>query len=102
MVTSWPNSEGSCRSRLSGFNEINGRHEETRTPDLYRVKVRFTTTYNNFHVSGKLRSTSTYVEDRRIAGWNQGLENWEQGEIPLLYFKSGCSPAESDQSAWPA
>ena len=28
-----------CRSRLSGFNELNGRHEETRTPDLYRVKV---------------------------------------------------------------
>ena len=27
----------SCRSRLSGFKEINGRHEETRTPDLYRV-----------------------------------------------------------------
>jgi len=25
------------RSRLRGFNEINGRHEETRTPDLYRV-----------------------------------------------------------------
>src|ERR1039458_1879720 len=39
MVTSWANSEESCRSRLSGFNEINGRHEETRTPDLYRVKV---------------------------------------------------------------
>jgi integrase len=39
MVTSWPNSEKSCRSRQSGFNEINGRHEETRAPDLYRVKV---------------------------------------------------------------
>ena len=37
MVTSWANSEGSRRSRLSGFNEIDGRHEETRTPDLYRV-----------------------------------------------------------------
>src|SRR5258708_37954064 len=37
MVTSWANSEGSSRSRRSGFNEINGRHEETRTPDLYRV-----------------------------------------------------------------
>jgi len=22
---------------MSGFNEINGRREETRTPDLYRV-----------------------------------------------------------------
>ena len=28
-----------------------GRHEETRTPDLYRVKVRLTHTYNNFHVT---------------------------------------------------
>jgi hypothetical protein len=24
----------------------------TRTPDLYRVKVRLTHTYNNFHVHG--------------------------------------------------
>src|SRR6266852_1480381 len=31
-----------CRSRLSGFNEINGRHEETRTPDLYRVNFEVT------------------------------------------------------------
>jgi hypothetical protein len=29
-----------------------GRHEETRTPDLYRVKVRLTHTYNNFYVLG--------------------------------------------------
>jgi hypothetical protein len=28
-----------CRSPRSGFNEINGRHVGTRTPDLYRVKV---------------------------------------------------------------
>jgi hypothetical protein len=31
--------EGKLRLRPSGFNKINGRHEETRTPDLYRVKV---------------------------------------------------------------
>ena len=30
----------------------NGRHEGTRTPDLYRVKVRLTHTYNNFYVLG--------------------------------------------------
>jgi hypothetical protein len=36
-MTSWSNWEKSCRWRLSGFNELNGRHEETRTPDLYRV-----------------------------------------------------------------
>ena len=29
-----------------------GRHEETRTPDLYRVKVRLTHTSNNFEVLG--------------------------------------------------
>ena len=28
-----------CRSPRSRFNKTNGRHEETRTPDLYRVKV---------------------------------------------------------------
>ncbi len=37
MVTSRANSEGSCRSRPSGFNEIDGRHDWTRTSDLYRV-----------------------------------------------------------------
>jgi hypothetical protein len=31
-----------CRSRLSRFNKINGRHEETRTPDLYRVNFEVT------------------------------------------------------------
>ena len=37
MVTSWLNSGRRCRWLLSGFNEINGRHVGTRTPDLYRV-----------------------------------------------------------------
>ncbi len=50
MKMSWTNSEGSCRSRPSGLEEVNGRHEETRTPDLYRVKVSLTHTYNNFNV----------------------------------------------------
>jgi hypothetical protein len=30
----------------------NGRHVGTRTPDLYRVKVSLTTTYNNFRERG--------------------------------------------------
>jgi hypothetical protein len=55
MVTSWPNSERTCRSRLSGFNERNGRHEETRTPDLYRD-------------IGPL----TLIQHRRIAGNDLG------------------------------
>jgi hypothetical protein len=38
-VTSWANARTDCREPLSRFNKINGRHEETRTPDLYRVKV---------------------------------------------------------------
>ena len=29
-----------------------GRHEETRTPDLYRVKVHLTNIYNNFRERG--------------------------------------------------
>ena len=37
MVTSWANARAGCREPLSRFNKINGRHEETRTPDLYRV-----------------------------------------------------------------
>src|SRR6266700_581007 len=40
MVTSWVNAGRSCRSRQSGFNEIYGRHDWTRTSDLYRVKSR--------------------------------------------------------------
>jgi hypothetical protein len=28
-----------CFSQRSGLEKRNGRHEETRTPDLYRVKV---------------------------------------------------------------
>ncbi len=32
--------------------EANGRHEETRTPDLYRVKGRILFTYNNLKVAG--------------------------------------------------
>jgi hypothetical protein len=37
MVTSWANAREDFREPLSSFNKINGRHEETRTPDLYRV-----------------------------------------------------------------
>ena len=41
----WPESHG---SRQRGFNEINGRHDWTRTSDLYRVKVRLFNTLNDF------------------------------------------------------
>jgi hypothetical protein len=35
----------------------NGRHEETRTPDLYRVKGHLTITLNNLHpVCGSLNT----------------------------------------------
>src|SRR6476660_9514435 len=37
MVTSWNNAQGNCRRPLSRFNKINGRHDWTRTSDLYRV-----------------------------------------------------------------
>jgi hypothetical protein len=30
-----------------------GRHEETRTPDLYRVKARVTITYSNLQICGR-------------------------------------------------
>src|SRR5437016_632017 len=35
----WSRRPKSCRSPRSRFNEIDGRHVGTRTPDLYRVKV---------------------------------------------------------------
>src|SRR6476660_6487360 len=41
MVTSLSKSRKGCRCLPSRFNEINGRHEETRTPDLYRVNFLF-------------------------------------------------------------
>jgi len=41
MVTNGNRARKDCRKRLSRFNKINRRHEETRTPDLYRVKVPF-------------------------------------------------------------
>src|ERR1700693_5998284 len=37
MMASWSKTRRDCRSPRSRFNKINGRHEETRTPDLYRV-----------------------------------------------------------------
>ena len=39
MVTCWANARADCGEPLSRINKINGRHEETRTPDLYRVNL---------------------------------------------------------------
>jgi hypothetical protein len=41
--------------------ERNGRHEETRTPDLYRVKGHMTNTLNNLHYDRDCLSTRKYV-----------------------------------------
>jgi hypothetical protein len=41
--------------------KINGRHEETRTPDLYRVKARVTITYSNLQICGRPPSTRNDV-----------------------------------------
>jgi hypothetical protein len=38
MLTSWKEISNCWGCLPSRFNEIDGRHEETRTPDLYRVK----------------------------------------------------------------
>jgi hypothetical protein len=40
--------------------EIYGRHEETRTPDLYRVKGKLTCSYNDFQGAVDRISTSKY------------------------------------------
>jgi hypothetical protein len=39
MMASWSKTRRDCRSPRSRFNEIYGRHDWTRTSDLYRVKV---------------------------------------------------------------
>jgi hypothetical protein len=36
-IVSWAKSGRLCFSQRSGLEKRNGRHEETRTPDLYRV-----------------------------------------------------------------
>jgi hypothetical protein len=41
--------------------EINGRHEETRTPDLYRAKGNLTCISNDFEAVVELISTSKYL-----------------------------------------
>ena len=35
----------------------NGRHEETRTTDLYRVNDKITSVFNNLHVTGRKRKS---------------------------------------------
>jgi hypothetical protein len=39
-----------------------GRHEETQTPDPYRVKGRSLFTYNHLKVAGDCQSTQKYAE----------------------------------------
>jgi hypothetical protein len=74
MATSGNSTRKDCRKRLSRFNEINGRHVGTRTPDLYRVKGAsntFTTTYmapGNCQVPAKTRKRSPLVGSRFHAG----------------------------------
>jgi hypothetical protein len=74
MVTSWNNAQGNCRRPLSRFNKINGRHDWTRTSDLYRVKVRLSTPLNNFRERRRSANPSKYAQDESIAGWNHGPE----------------------------
>jgi hypothetical protein len=62
----------------------NGRHEETRTPDLYRVKGAisgFTITYNG---SGRLPSTRKHVEDGAILGGKPGSNSIQGKRISFL------------------
>jgi hypothetical protein len=49
-----------------------GRHEETRTPDLYRVKACRTCTYNNLHGGLGCLNACKYVQDEAITGGEYG------------------------------
>ena len=56
MVTSSGLRNRICGCLLRRFNDLEGkygRHEETRTPDLYRVNLGLTCIYNNLHDSGR-------------------------------------------------
>ncbi len=56
MVTRRANSGRSCRCRpreFSDFGQKNGRHERTRTADLFRVKHSLNRHNNKFHGTGR-------------------------------------------------
>ena len=54
--------------RKSKYEKRNGRHEETRTPDLYRVKTPLFSTYNNLQAYRGLPSTCKHEHRRTVAG----------------------------------
>src|SRR5271166_964657 len=80
MLTSGKEISNGWHCLPSRFNELNGRHEETRTPDLYRVKVRLTHTYNNFYVLG----TTAKPLQIRVRRAKCGLES-RAGEFPAAH-----------------
>jgi hypothetical protein len=51
-----------------------GRHEETRTPDLYRVKGKLTCISNDFEGLVDRVSTSKYLQGGPITGVDHGCE----------------------------
>ena len=57
-----------CSHILAEVVDSIGRHEETRTPDLYRVKVRICSTFNNLKVAGGCRATRKYAEADNFTG----------------------------------
>jgi hypothetical protein len=77
----------------------NGRHEETRTPDLYRVKVSRSFTYNDLQVAGDRLNTWKRAEAEFSAGDFAGVKRrrlhqpfqgysrpWLTTESPLDYL----------------
>jgi hypothetical protein len=63
-----------------------GRHEETRTPDLYRVNLSITFTFNHLQVAGDCLTTTKYVEVENLAGDFAGekLQRPPQARFPVL------------------
>jgi hypothetical protein len=51
-----------------------GRHEETRTPDLHRVKGKLTCISNDFEGLVDRVSTSKYLQGGPITGVDRGCE----------------------------
>ena len=79
--------------------EENGRHEETRTPDLYRVKAcgyLFTTTYKALGNCQPRVNTCNYVEVRTVLGEILGDRD---ATAKVIDRDTGCQPISLNNKA---
>jgi len=74
--------------------EGNGRHEQTQTADLYRLKGQISYTLNNFHASSQRESTEKSPQDERLTV----LEDFGHGASSSKFTNCfGVSPSLNPQ-----